>query len=129
MIEHHIQRQILRLLGTHEQARFTDIRPEGLENNAFQYHLRQLVAWGLVSKNTDGTYTLTSKGTGEFITSHLHPKDYAIQAHAFYPRCAAWRTMAACYPQCTTSTRADRFLAWGTSLKPGSTICRASTLA
>lgn len=37
MTEHNVQRQILRLLGQYEHARFTDIKPPELENNAFQY--------------------------------------------------------------------------------------------
>lgn len=84
MVEHHIQRQILRLIGTHDKARFTDIRPEGLENNAFQYHLKQLIATKLIAKNTDGTYALTSKGTGEFITSHLGNEENVMQAHDIF---------------------------------------------
>lgn len=84
MVEHHIQRQILRLLGTKEKARFTDIRPDELENNAFQYHLKQLISAGLVVKNPDGTYDLTAKGTGEYITSHLTQVELATQAHAIF---------------------------------------------
>ena len=84
MVDHHIQRQILRLVGAHEQARFTDIRPEGLENNAFQYHLKQLLHAKLITKNDDGSYSLTGKGTGEFISSHLASEQRLAQAHAIF---------------------------------------------
>ncbi|MBP9852690.1 MAG: hypothetical protein QG629_760 [Patescibacteria group bacterium] len=84
MIEHHIQRQIIRLLGATSHARFTDIKPNGLANNAFQYHLKQLMSEGIVGKHSDGTYELTPKGTGEYITSHLTPTEAAAQAHAIF---------------------------------------------
>lgn len=82
MIEHHIQKKIVRLLGATESAHFSEIKPEGLENNAFQYHLKQLIAAGIIEKNKDGTYDLTSKGTGEYIVSHLSRDENAMQAHA-----------------------------------------------
>ena len=84
MISHHVQRQILRLLGRHEQARFTDIKPPKLENNAFQYHLHQLQAAKLVQKNEDGTYELTPDGKQEFIISHLSKTELHEQAHAIF---------------------------------------------
>lgn len=84
MIEHNVQRQILRLLGRYEHARFTDIKPPELENNAFQYHLRQLIAAKLVRKNTDGTYEITPEGKQEFIVSHLSKTELHEQAHAIF---------------------------------------------
>lgn len=84
MIEHHVQREILRLLGASERARFSDIRPPELENNAFQYHLKQLMAAKLIAKKSDGSYALTSKGTGEYITSHLTAGEYATQGHDIF---------------------------------------------
>ena len=84
MIEHNIQRQILRLLGHYECARFSDIKPPELENNAFQYHLKQLMAAKLIRKNTDGTYEITTEGKQEFIVSHLSKTELHEQAHAIF---------------------------------------------
>jgi predicted transcriptional regulator len=84
MIEHNVQRQILRFLGHHERARFTDIKPPELENNAFQYHLKQLIAAKLIRKNEDGTYEITPEGKQEFIVSHLSRTELHEQAHAIF---------------------------------------------
>ena len=84
MIEHTVQRQILRLLGHYERARFTDIKPPELENNAFQYHLKQLIAAKLIQKNSDGTYEMTPGGKQEFIVSHLSKSETHQQAHAIF---------------------------------------------
>ena len=84
MIEHHVQRQILRLLGRFEKARFTDIKPVELQNNAFQYHLKQLIAARLIQKNADGTYEITAIGKQEYIISHLDKTELHQQAHAIF---------------------------------------------
>lgn len=84
MIEHNVQRQILRKLGFYERARFTDIKPPELENNAFQYHLKQLIAAKLIRKNEDGTYEITAEGKQEFIVSHLSRSELHEQAHAIF---------------------------------------------
>lgn len=60
MIEHHIQRTILQALSVHAQ-RFTELKPDGMDNGAFVYHLRQLEAAGYVQKVAD-RYELSSTG-------------------------------------------------------------------
>ncbi len=84
MIEHHIQKQILRKLGAQTNARFSDIKPSEIENNAFQYHLKQLIAAKIIYKSADGTYELTNKGIGEYVNSHLGPNELATQTHAIF---------------------------------------------
>lgn len=69
MLEHHLQKQILQKLSIKTTARFAEMRPEGIESNSFTYHLRELVKQKLVIKNSDGTYTITARGT--HATAHL----------------------------------------------------------
>lgn len=58
---HHIQRHILDVLRRQEFARFRDLRPKGVDSNAFSYHLTRLLKDGLVDKREEG-YTLSIQG-------------------------------------------------------------------
>lgn len=60
-IQHHIQRDIVKRLLLAEYVRFSVLKPKGLESNLFMYHLKQLIADGLVQKAEPG-YTLTPLG-------------------------------------------------------------------
>lgn len=63
IVEHHIQRQILRELVKGEAKRFSEIKPKAVESNLFMYHLRQLIRGGLVAKDNESSkYTLTKEG-------------------------------------------------------------------
>ena len=60
-IKHHIGRSIIGYLQTHEFARFSDMRPKGVDTNLFTYHLNRLIKKGFIEK-TDSGYTLSKKG-------------------------------------------------------------------
>ncbi len=63
MLEHHIQKTIVDTLTQSESgARFADLKPEGIENKLFDYHLKILIRDSLVVKNEDGLYALTPEG-------------------------------------------------------------------
>ena len=62
LIDHHIQRSILYHLALADSLRFSQLKPDILENKLFTYHLKKVVAAGYVKKQEDGTYTLTSEG-------------------------------------------------------------------
>ena len=62
MLDHHIQRQIVYQLAFAPSMRFADLKPDGLENKLFTYHLKKVVAAGFVIKQEDGSYALTSDG-------------------------------------------------------------------
>lgn len=62
MIRHHIQNAILYSLSFADGIRFSDLKPNDLENKLFDYHLKQLVRDGLVIKNEDGGYSLSTEG-------------------------------------------------------------------
>lgn len=57
---HIIQRQILQALirGKH---RFSELQPDGVENNLYQYHLQRLIGAKIVTKTDDG-YQLAPVG-------------------------------------------------------------------
>lgn len=61
MIEHHIQKDIISRLSQARELRFSELKPENLESNAFMYHLKQLISSGYVEK-VDGGYTLSPAG-------------------------------------------------------------------
>jgi hypothetical protein len=62
MLDHHIQREIVYTLAFSEGLRFSELKPDVLENKAFDYHLKKVIAAGYVIKKADGTYSLTSEG-------------------------------------------------------------------
>lgn len=61
MADHHIQRQILERLTFAPQLSFSELKPDDLANNAFMYHLKQLLSEHLVEKYDDH-YRLTDAG-------------------------------------------------------------------
>lgn len=60
-ITHHIEKYIIGVLYRQKAARFRDLRKPRVETNLFSYHLKQLLAQGVVKK-VDGGYTLGQKG-------------------------------------------------------------------
>lgn len=72
MLEHHIQKNIVYNLALTTSARFSELKPETVENKLFDYHLKKVVAEGLVQKNDDGEYSLTPKGrrVGKDVLKH-----------------------------------------------------------
>lgn len=61
MIEHHIQIDIMNRLSRAEQLRFSELKPDDLESNAFMYHLKQLIKAGYIEKHGE-QYRLDLKG-------------------------------------------------------------------
>lgn len=84
MLEHHIQKEILFKLVTSPSARFTEMKPSGLDSNIFTYHLQQLIKQKYVVKDEDGTYGLTSLGKAVGINIQLTDKELLEQAHAVF---------------------------------------------
>ena len=62
VIEHTVQRDILGRLTHVKALRFSELKPAGMENNAFMYHLKQLMVMGYVSQQPDKSYLLTPRG-------------------------------------------------------------------
>ena len=62
MLDHHIQKSIVYDLAFADSLRFSDLKPDDMENKAFTYHLKKVVKAGLVQKQVDGHYSLTMKG-------------------------------------------------------------------
>lgn len=59
---HPLQQHILQQLIFNETQRYSQLKPAAVESNLFVYHLRQLMADGLVAKLDSGLYTLTPSG-------------------------------------------------------------------
>lgn len=62
MLDHHIQKDIVYNLSLTDSARFSDLKQDTVENKLFNYHLKKVIAEGLVTKTDSGVYTLTPKG-------------------------------------------------------------------
>lgn len=60
-LSHHIQRQAIMQLRQNGEQSYQDLKPDGVEGNAFNYHLRSLKKGGFI-ENTAEKYTLTPKG-------------------------------------------------------------------
>lgn len=58
---HWIQRHILKQLAVADSRRYSELKPDGVEGNLFQYHSRDLQKQGLIDRS-DGGYALTPKG-------------------------------------------------------------------
>lgn len=82
MIDHHLQKDILKKLVECESASFSELKPSDVEGNIFTYHLQQLVKQKVISKLDDGNYTLTAKGKALGINSALTGDEVLQQAHS-----------------------------------------------
>jgi ADP-ribose pyrophosphatase YjhB (NUDIX family) len=60
-LSHHIQRQIMMRLRQDGDQSYQALKPDGVEGNAFNYHLRSLKQAGLIDSN-DAVYSLTPTG-------------------------------------------------------------------
>jgi len=61
VVQHFIQRDILRSLSRHGSQSFSELRPDGIANNLFGYHLKQLINNGIVERKNEH-YGLTAAG-------------------------------------------------------------------
>ena len=62
MLDHHIQQHIVHKLAFVESLRFGQLKPDEIDNKLFTYHLKKVMAAGLITKQADGAYTLTAEG-------------------------------------------------------------------
>jgi hypothetical protein len=62
MLDHHVQRAIVYRLAFSEGLRFSELKPDTLENKLFDYHLKKVVAAGYAMKGASGLYSLTPEG-------------------------------------------------------------------
>lgn len=62
MLDHHLQRSIIYKLSFADRLRFSDLKPDDIENKLFTYHLKKAVSSGLVIKDHEGLYALTPEG-------------------------------------------------------------------
>ena len=72
-ITHHIQRGVLIRLRQHGPQSYVQLKPDGLEGNAYNYHLRNLKKSGLITVKGD-VYHLTHTG-------HLVSDAFSFTSH------------------------------------------------
>lgn len=61
LLEHVVQKDIVKTLVGVGSARFSELKPKRVESNLFMYHLKQLIKAGIIEKD-DTTYRLTAQG-------------------------------------------------------------------
>lgn len=75
MLDHHIQRDLVYRLAFSEGLRFSELKPDEIENKLFTYHLKKAMAAGFVEKDEEGLYRLTPEGrrvgVGAFRSHHM----------------------------------------------------------
>jgi len=62
MLDHHIQRSLVYRLAFAQSMRFNELKPDDIDNKLFTYHLKKVIAGGLVAKTPSGEYALTPEG-------------------------------------------------------------------
>lgn len=62
MLDHFIQKNIIYGLAFADSLKFSELKPGDTDNKLFTYHLKKVVAAKLVTKNADGSYSLTPEG-------------------------------------------------------------------
>jgi len=62
MLDHHLQRAIVYELAFTTGLKFSELKPDDIENKLFTYHLKKTIAAGYVEKSEDGLYKLTAEG-------------------------------------------------------------------
>jgi len=62
---HYLQKTILDKLRYEQPLAYTALMPEDIESSHFRYHLKQLIADGLIDKDQAGGYVLSNKGQRE----------------------------------------------------------------
>jgi ADP-ribose pyrophosphatase YjhB (NUDIX family) len=62
MLDHHLQRTIAYRLAFTDGLRFSELKPDNVDNKLFTYHLKKVESAGLIAKNPDGAYSLTAEG-------------------------------------------------------------------
>ncbi|MGE5299261.1 MAG: NUDIX hydrolase [Acidobacteriota bacterium] len=60
-IDHHLQSHVVRQLMAHGEQSFSALKPADVENSLFMYHMRKLIARGIVAKTPNG-FQLTPEG-------------------------------------------------------------------
>jgi len=80
MLTHHIQRTIVKQLSSKDSQRFSELKPDDIENKAFDYHLKQLLTDKIVQKSESGGYELTALGRKLGVSATPSLKDRSERA-------------------------------------------------
>ncbi len=75
-LDHHIQTSIVETLHLRGGQSFSSLKPRGIENSLFMYHIRKLITRGIVEKTTTG-FVLTANGArwaNQTDHRYRHPK-------------------------------------------------------
>lgn len=71
--KHIVQKHILSQLLVQKYSRFRDLRPKGVDTNLYSYHLKRLIAEGLVHKTDDG-YSISNIAAVTMTAQTMQPE-------------------------------------------------------
>lgn len=75
---HHIQQNVLDLLTYKKWIKYSDLIPDGMSGNAFNYHLNYLIKHQLIDKSING-YTLSALGRVVVESMSLEDKRFKLR--------------------------------------------------
>lgn len=78
LIDHAVQKNIVRKLISLGKGKFSELKPERVESNLFMYHVNQLIKRGVVAKK-DGFYELTTLGRAFVDRASLNRLVFRVQ--------------------------------------------------
>ncbi len=85
MSSSHIQQAIISRLKNADTLRYSELKVAGIERDLFNYHLRELVAKGMLTKlPARGGYTLSAKGQ-RYVADIYHSSDQANRLFKINP--------------------------------------------
>jgi len=78
LLDHHLQKNIIRKLLDQNGLKFSELKPKNIESNLFMYHMGRLKKLGLVEKK-DSMYRLTALGKQYVDRVNLDTIEFRIQ--------------------------------------------------
>ena len=78
LLDHHLQKNIIRLLLDQNGLKFSELKPKNIESNLFMYHMGRVKKLGLVEKK-DSLYRLTAVGKQYVDRVNLDTIEFRIQ--------------------------------------------------
>lgn len=76
MLDHHLQRSIVFSLAFTPDRRFSELKPDEVDNKLFTYHLKKVLQAGYVTKSADGLYALSA--AGRRLSTGVHDNEQAL---------------------------------------------------
>jgi 8-oxo-dGTP pyrophosphatase MutT (NUDIX family) len=74
-----IEKHILRSMMGVAEAKYSDLKPDRLESNAFNYHLKRMISKGFIQKTVSSGYSPTRLGRNYLGRVNMDTMDFTLQ--------------------------------------------------